>query len=375
MSLKLPVANGPLRAAQYLRMFTEFQRYSLEHQAAGIASFATARKLTIVKTYMDKGRSGLHFDNRNGLTALIDDIQGKEAEFSIVLVYDVSRWGRFQDVDESAHYEFLCRKAGVKVLYCAEQFENDGSFVSAIMKNIKRVSAGDYSRELSAKVFAGSYRIVQLGFKPGGVAGYGLERVIDQFGSERCVLGERKLLMTDRVILRPGPPEAVKTVRWIFRSFVHERKTETEIARELNARGIFNQIGRPWTMHTIRRLLLCDSYIGNFIYNRKSGKLRSKRTPNPPEQWIRCENAIQAIIDPVLFEKAGTLIENRPRRTLPNHGDRICRLVCRVALSLKMQSSSGYPTKGRRSLTLSLNPMCGTAAYRFEILARCSANG
>jgi DNA invertase Pin-like site-specific DNA recombinase len=37
-----------------------------------------------------------------------------------VLVYDVSRWGRFQDIDESAHYEFVCKQAGIKVAYCAE---------------------------------------------------------------------------------------------------------------------------------------------------------------------------------------------------------------------------------------------------------------
>jgi hypothetical protein len=36
----------------------------------------------------------------------------------------VSRWGRFQDIDESAHYEFICKRSGLNVVYCAEQFEN-----------------------------------------------------------------------------------------------------------------------------------------------------------------------------------------------------------------------------------------------------------
>lgn len=44
---------------------------------------------------------------------------------------DISRWGHFQHADESAYYEFMCKEAGIHVLYCAEQFENDGSFVSA----------------------------------------------------------------------------------------------------------------------------------------------------------------------------------------------------------------------------------------------------
>jgi hypothetical protein len=40
---------------------------------------------------------------------------------------EVSRWGRFQDVDESAYYEFICKQNDIAVAYCAEQFENDGS--------------------------------------------------------------------------------------------------------------------------------------------------------------------------------------------------------------------------------------------------------
>ncbi|RWK32866.1 MAG: hypothetical protein EOR46_30210 [Mesorhizobium sp.] len=47
--------------------------------------------------------------------------------FSAILVLDVSRWGRFPNADQSAHYEFLCLDAGVAVEYCAEPFENDGS--------------------------------------------------------------------------------------------------------------------------------------------------------------------------------------------------------------------------------------------------------
>lgn len=268
---------------------------------------------------IDKGRSGLRISNRRALQALIGDIEERRADFDVVLVYDVSRWGRFQDIDESAHYEFICRRAGIKVHYCAEQFENDGSFISAIMKNIKRVAAGDFSRELSVKVFAGSCRLARMGFKQGGSAGYGLQRVlVDQFGSQRWVLapGDRKVLMTDRVILQPGRAEEVETVRRVFHGFVRERKTELEIARELNEDGIVNEFGRPWRMLAIRRMLTCEKYIGNYVYNQKSGKLKGRRTLNPPGLWVRCERAFEGIIEPKLFKAAGKIVSARPRRTI-----------------------------------------------------------
>lgn len=200
------------RAARYVRMSTEHQQYSTENQADKIDEYAAHRGITIVRTYADEGKSGLRIDGRQALQRLIRDVESGEADFQIILVYDVSRWGRFQDADESAYYEYICRRAGIQVAYCAEQFENDGSPVSTIVKGVKRAMAGEYSRELSAKVFAGQCRLIELGFRQGGPAGFGLRRVlVDQSGLLKSDLarGEHKSLQTDRVILMPGPEDEV----------------------------------------------------------------------------------------------------------------------------------------------------------------------
>jgi predicted site-specific integrase-resolvase len=63
------------RAAQYVRMSTDLQRYSTENQAATIAAYAALHNLTIVRTYTDEGRSGLQINGRQGLQDLIDDVQ------------------------------------------------------------------------------------------------------------------------------------------------------------------------------------------------------------------------------------------------------------------------------------------------------------
>ena len=111
------------------------------------------------------------------------------ADYTDVLVYDVSRWGRFQDVDESAYYEYICKRSNVRIHYCAEQFENDGSLSSTLLKTIKRTMAGEYSRELSVKVFAGQCRLIEHGFRQGGPAGYGLRRqLIDQDRNPKEIL-------------------------------------------------------------------------------------------------------------------------------------------------------------------------------------------
>ena len=96
------------------------------------------------------------------------------ADYKTILVFDVSRWGRFQDTDEAACYEFLCKRAGIRVHYCAEPFPNDGSLASTFLKMVKRTMAAEYLPELSAKVHAGQCRIAANGCKGGGRPGYAL---------------------------------------------------------------------------------------------------------------------------------------------------------------------------------------------------------
>jgi DNA invertase Pin-like site-specific DNA recombinase len=71
--------------------------------------------LNIVKTYIDDGKSGLREDGRDGLRSLISDIHSGAAEYNIVLMRDLSRWGR--KLNDPAHYELICHRAGIEVLY------------------------------------------------------------------------------------------------------------------------------------------------------------------------------------------------------------------------------------------------------------------
>jgi DNA invertase Pin-like site-specific DNA recombinase len=306
-----------VRAAQYVRMSTEHQQYSTQNQRDRISDYAARRGFTIVRTYADEGKSGLRIDGRQALQQLINDVESGNADFRVILVYDVSRWGRFQDADESAYYEYVCRRVGIQVAYCAEQFENDGSPVSTIVKGVKRAMAGEYSRELSAKVFAGQCRLIELGFRQGGPAGYGLRRVlIDQHGIMKSELqrGEHKSLQTDRVVLVPGPESETRIVNLIYNWFIEESLNEYEIAARLNNMSVRTDLDRNWTRSTVREVLTNEKYIGNNVYNRVSFKLKKMRVVNPPDMWIRKEGAFQSIIPSEAFYTAQGIMRARARR-------------------------------------------------------------
>lgn len=309
--------GSTIAAAEYVRMSTDHQQYSTANQSQAIREYALRHGLTIETTYEDSGKSGLNLDDRQALKQLIDDVQNGKAEFSTILVYDVSRWGRFQDADESAYYEYICKRAGISVRYCAEQFENDGSPVSTIVKGVKRAMAGEYSRELSVKVFAGQRRLIELGYRQGGPAGYGLRRqLIDQNGLAKAELsrGEHKSIQTDRIVLIPGPDEEVETIRFIYEAFVSQGKSEREIADLLNGKGLRTDLSRPWTRATVHQILINEKYVGNNVWNRCSCKLKGRRVHNPPERWIRHDQAFEPIVDEDTFRSAQTIISDRCKR-------------------------------------------------------------
>ena len=301
----------------YVRMSTDHQKYSTENQADAIRDYAAHRQMDIVKTYTDSGKSGLKLDGRDALQNLIADVQSGQADYSIILVLDVTRWGRFQDADESAYYEYLCRRAGIDVQYVAEQFENDGSPVSTIVKGVKRAMAGEYSRELSGKVFAGQCRLIEMGFRQGGPAGYGLRRVlVDENRQPKGTLkrGEHKSLQTDRVVLVAGPDEEVDTVRWIYRAFTEEGLQESEIAHVLNNKGVLTDLGREWTRGVVHGILTNEKYIGNNVFNRRSFKLKKRRVINAPDMWVRADGVFEAIIEARYFFTAQGIIRERSRK-------------------------------------------------------------
>lgn len=302
--------------AQYVRMSTDHQQYSTLNQSDKIREYANFNNMEITKTYEDHGKSGLTISGRPGLQQLINDVQAGKANFKYVLVYDVTRWGRFQDADESAFYEYTCRRAGINIIYCAEQFDNDGTMPATVMKNIKRSMAGLTCQELSTKVFIGQARLIEMGYRQGGTAGYGLRRTLVTHDGEQITLkmGQHKSFQMDRVILVPGPEEEIKIVQQIYNWFINDHMTERNIADLLNQKGIKTDFERPWTRATVHELLTNPKYIGHNLFNRRSFKLKKMRVNNPPEQWIKKENAFEAIVPLDIFYVAQGIIRERSRK-------------------------------------------------------------
>lgn len=305
-------------AAKYVRMSTDHQQYSFDNQGDAIAVYAEQHGFEIVKVYGDAAKSGVVLKGRSGLNQLLRDVLSGSATYKAILVYDISRWGRFQDADEAAHYEFLCKHAGIPVHYCAEPFSNDDSTAN-IMKALKRTMAGEYSRELSVKCYAGQKRIAQLGFITGSSPAYGLRRmVVSPDGRRNRILrpGEHKYIKTDRTSLCLGPEKEVEGVRTIYRLFTksHGQLGPTAIARELDRKGVKFIPGKTWNKYWVSRILRNPRYAGYNVWGRTRQKLHGPQVRNSREEWVLVPNAFPAIIRPQCFQNVQEMLKNRTRR-------------------------------------------------------------
>jgi DNA invertase Pin-like site-specific DNA recombinase len=298
--------DGPIRAAQYLRMSTENQRYSTENQQNAIAEYAQQHGYQLVASYIDAGKSGLSLKGRDALKQLLSDALATPRAFDAILVLDVSRWGRFQNPDQAAHYEFICRQAGVHVVYCGEPFGEDVSPITTIVKHLKRIMAGEYSRELSVKLSRAHRQQAQLGFRQGGGLLYGFRRLlVDGERKPRQVLnrGESKALSTDKVVVVPGPTEQLVVIKRIFRLYVRRGLSILEITRRLAKAGVKGYGDRPLSETTVRRILCSELCIGRMTYNVTTKKLQDRPTKNPETAWTRYQ-AFDPIVPPAQFQKA-----------------------------------------------------------------------
>lgn len=287
------------RAVAYARMSTDRQTLSIAQQLAAIGVYAETHDLEITRTFLDEGKSGLALQGRTGLRALLAEVVSGAADFGTVLVLDVSRWGRFQDVDESAHYEFLCRQAGVKIIYCAEPFSQDGSPLASVIKGMKRAMAAEYSRELSTKVHAAHCRIFASGYKAGGKPGYGFRRAaFSASGEHKQNLrdGERKPAISDRVKIIAGKTAEAEVVRRIYQLFLNDRLGDTAIARLLNSEGVPNDRGSKWNPNAVKYVLTSPKYCGVMRFNQTSQRLATRKVQNPSSLWINVKGAFDPIV-------------------------------------------------------------------------------
>ncbi len=312
-----------LRAVAYYRHSAMLgQENSVEIQQDNVRAFAAKHDLEIIQEFADRGKSGLNAEGRPAFTEMMEWVRTRD-DFCLILVLDVSRWGRFQDTDLSAHYESLCTQHGKQVIYTHIGFTRDEDrLINQLRKSIDRYQSAETSRMLSKKVFEGAEKVAHQGYRPGGPPPYGTHRLMlnEQKQPDRVLQpGQRKAIQNGRVVLVPGDPAHVEVVQEIFLLFVERGFDERQVAGHLNAKKVPSPGGVRWSETSVRHILTNQQYAGAVVYNRTTQRLKTKRRTNPPEEWIITPDSYDPVVARELFDAAQRIFDGRKRRYSREH--------------------------------------------------------
>ena len=311
--------------ALYLRRSTNdfLQADSLNRQEEYLREAAARLGHTVSEVFSDSA-SGRRVTGRDEFQRLLNIVKDG-APFKAIMVLDVSRWGRFENVDEAAYYEFYCLIHGVAVIYANEPFDNaNPAPLVALLKSIKRVQAAELSNEKSRTVTAAQARVAQQGFLHGGNAPLGMKRVLVTLNGEYVSDledGQYKLVSNYRVKLAPSnDARAVRTVRRIFKQYVDDELPLQEIADRLNRARITGAQGGRWSAGGVLHILRNERYAGTMTYRihiqgQKHTQIDDYRDdPDAAGRFCRAVNAHAGIVSPEQWERAQVRLAARTQR-------------------------------------------------------------
>ncbi|HHN46957.1 MAG TPA: recombinase family protein [Planctomycetes bacterium] len=346
-------------AAGYLRKSTEEesrQVESFEGQKREIEKYAQAHGYVIVKWYRE-AYTGTEVKRRKVFIEMLEDAKTKTINFSFILCYDISRFGRL-DNDEAGYYRHEFRKHGVEVVYVVENLQGDDT--DDLIVSTKQWLAREYSRKIGEYVCrnivsrSGDARAKAQAFNIGRAAPFGYDTIyLDRDGTPHTIVRlmpdrskevyspDGELLRTlppgtkfqkadtDLMALVPSAPDRVEVVQQVFRWYVEENLGQYAIVNRLNEAlqngiGLASPTGKHWSIGTVQQMLQNEHYAGNTVFNKRSmGKffkltaeddgLQAERLPkvlpttirrNPKADWIVIEDTHEPIIPKDLFDSA-----------------------------------------------------------------------
>ena len=288
------------------------QSNSIENQTEYIEEYLQSKpEIRVVDFYIDDGYSGVNFD-RPDFQRMLQDI--KDKKINCVIVKDLSRLGR-NYIEVGKYIERLFPFLGVRFIAINDNFDSadDAALSNNIIVPFKNLINDAYCRDISIKIRSHLEVKRKRGEFIGAFPVYGYMR------------GEDK----NKLIVDPCAAEIVKE---IF-AMKMEGMSQQAIADELNRLGVlspaeykkeqgsgyktvFQTHSRAkWTAVAVLRVLTNEVYMGTLIQGKESTpnyKVRV-REKKPKEEWIRVENAHEAIISRTDFELISDILQKDTR--------------------------------------------------------------
>lgn len=303
-----------MSAIGYTRVSTEEQarekQTSLADQRAAVAVLAEKLGVTIGHVFEDAGASGA-WDDRPAFAALIASCKAsprRRSHPALVLVLNDSRWGRFDDPEDSTFFRREIGRIGWHVRF-AEQDEITDPMLRSVFRAITQGQATQYRTTLKANVLRGCRGQAEQGYwQAKAPFGY-LRCVVYPPGRERSLDNHVPKATDEKLVLIPHAEEA-PIVREIFNRYVQGGESLASLL-EWASRAYPS---RDWSRAAMLRLLTNPAYIGDIVWGRMAVE-PGRRTTRSASEWYGKRDAHPALVSRDVFAAAQARLSINRHRT------------------------------------------------------------
>ena len=155
------------KAISYCRCSTDKQDVSIAQQREVIEKYCQENHIKLIKSFQDEGISGITSEKRPGFMAMVDFVKKNFDDFDYVLVYDQSRFGRFNNPKEAVYWEYEIERYDKKIIYVSDPTANLSGIGGDITRTVRHYEASEFSKKLRENTIRGSEFIAKKGFHIG----------------------------------------------------------------------------------------------------------------------------------------------------------------------------------------------------------------
>lgn len=305
-----------IRVACYARYSSTMQREeSISAQMRAMKAYCDDNGWIIVKKYVDEAYSATT-DKRPQFQQMIFDSCNKE--FDVVLVHKLDRFARNRY--DSSLYKQKLRKNGVRLCSVLERIDNspESILLEGLLESINEFYSANLARESMKGMKENALQCLHNGGSPG--LGYDVD------DTQHIVINEAE----------------AKIVVMIYSMYLIGYSCKA-IAKVLNEEGYTTKAGKAFKAASIYGILLNEKYTGVYIFNRAEAKgydhKRNSHRSKPPEEIIRVEGGIHAIISKEVWEAVQEKRKTKSRKL--KNAEKIYLLSSKVFCGVCDQQMNG----------------------------------
>jgi site-specific DNA recombinase len=289
-----------MKVCLYARVSSEKQAekdLSIPDQLKFMKEYAAKHGCEVVGQYVDEAQSA-RTANRPQFQAMISAAKQKNPPFEGILVWKLSRFARNRE--DSIIYKSLLRRRGIQVISISEPI--DDTPAGRMLEGMVEVVDEFFSTNTAHDTMRGMVESARRGHFMGGnpPAGYKVRKV--------AVEGRERNTLEPDPVLSP-------IIQRIFRMYLSGTGAK-EIAKTLNAEGLTNAQGRPWSRNTVFNILKNEVYIGTLVWGKKN-RSETVNLAGFSDGPVRNKGAYEPLVTDNDFERVQQLMALRDRRMTP----------------------------------------------------------